>query len=95
VKGTRAIAASFALLGCLLILVSVGPQSWPLVLGWLGATLVVGLAWMLLSPTLRLGFAVCLLPLCVILTWEGGLFFVPSAVALIVASLRSHRSLLA
>jgi hypothetical protein len=87
------IAAGFAFLGCFLIFVSVGPQSWPLVLGWLGAALVVGLVWLQMPPGLKLGFAVFLLALCILLTWEGGLFFVPSAVALIVASLRSRRSL--
>jgi hypothetical protein len=86
-------AAGFALLGCLLILVSVGPQSWPLVLGWLGASLVVSLVWIRLPQALRLALAVTLVPVCVLLTWEGGLFFVPGAVALVVASLRSHRSL--
>jgi len=33
-----------------------------------------------------------LLPACVVLTWEGGLFFVPSVVALIVASIPGRRS---
>jgi hypothetical protein len=87
------IAAGFALLGCLLILVSVGPQSWPLVLGWLVGTLAVGLVWQQLPQAFKLGFAVFLLALCVLVTWEGGLFFVPSVVALIVASLRSQQSL--
>jgi hypothetical protein len=93
VKVARVIAAGFAILGCFLIFVSVGPQSWPLVLGWLGAALVVGLVWLQLPAGLKLGFAVLLLAACVLLTWEGGLFFVPSALALTVASVRSHRSL--
>lgn len=88
-------AAGLALAGCLLILVSVGPESWPLVLGWLGASVAIGLAWSRLTQTLRLGLAVSLLPMCVLLTWEGGLFFLPSAVALILASLRGRRSLAA
>lgn len=92
-KGMREAAAGLALAGCLLILVSVGPESWPLVLGWLGASLVIGFAWTRLTQTFRLGLAVSLLPVCVLLTWEGGLFFAPSAVALILASLRRRRTL--
>src|SRR5947208_180199 len=67
VKGARVIAAGFAFFGCFLILVSVGPQSWPLVLGWLGAALVVGLVWLRMPSALKLGFAVFLLALCVLL----------------------------
>jgi hypothetical protein len=92
VKRMREAAAGLAVAGCLLILVLVGPESWPLVLGWLGASLAIGLAWSRLTQTFRFGLAVSLLPVCVLLTWEGGLFFVPSAIALILASLRGHRS---
>jgi hypothetical protein len=45
------------------------------------------------NAAVRFGLAVSLLPVCVLLTWEGGLFFVPGAVALMLASLRGHRSL--
>lgn len=76
-----------------MILVSVGAESWPIVFGWLGASLVIGLVWSRLTQSFRFGLAVSLLPVCVLLTWEGGLFFVPSAVALILASLLGHRSL--
>lgn len=86
----RTIAALFAGAACALIFVAVGPESWPLVVLWLGVCLVVGCVW-LAMPALRLAMSVVLLPLCVLFTWEGGLFFFPSAVALVVASLaRGH-----
>jgi len=92
VKGTREAAAGLALAGCLLILISVGPESWPLVLGWLGASLATGLVWSRLAQT----FASDLRSACcryASFDLEGGLFFVPSAAALILASLLGHRSL--
>jgi hypothetical protein len=88
----REAAAGLALAGCLLIFVSVGSQSWPLVVGWLAASIAIGVIWSRLTQPFRFGLAVSLLPVLVLLTWEGGLFFVPSAVALILASLRGHRS---
>jgi hypothetical protein len=88
----REAAAGLALAGCLLIFVAVGPESWPLVVGWLAASLAIGVVWSRLTQALRFALAVSLLPICVLLTWEGGLFFVPSAIALILASLRGHHS---
>jgi hypothetical protein len=87
----REAAAAFALAGCLLIPLSVGPESWPLAAAWLAASLAIGLIWSRLAHAFRFGLAVALLPLCILLTWEGGLFFVPSAVALILASRGAHR----
>jgi hypothetical protein len=81
----RNIAALLAAAACVFIFAAVGPESWPLVLIWLGVCLLVGWLWHAL-PALRLALAVALLPLCVLFTWEGGLFFLPSAVALLVAS---------
>lgn len=54
--------------------------------------LLVGLLWSQLTSPWRLGVAVGLVPVCVLLTWEGGLFFIPSAVALIIASISTRPS---
>src|SRR3954452_22228674 len=78
VRGARGTAAALVLAGCVLILAIVGLASWPLVLAWLAAALLVGSIWERLSPPWRLGLAVGLLAACVLLTWEGGLFFIPS-----------------
>jgi hypothetical protein len=79
----------------MLIFALVGPESWPLVLGWLAASLLAGLLWERVAPSFRLALAVGLLPLCVLLTWEGGLFLLPSVIALIVASIPGRRSVTA
>jgi hypothetical protein len=81
--------------GCVLIFALVGPESWPLVLGWLAASLLVGLLWERLAPSFRLALAVGLLPVCVLLTWEGGLFLLPSVIALTAASISGRRSVTA
>jgi hypothetical protein len=86
------VAAILAAAGCVVIFAGVGPQSWPFVLGWVAASLVVAIAWEILAPALRLALALVLLPACVVLTWEGGLFFVPSAIALVVASVPVRRN---
>jgi hypothetical protein len=65
---------------------------WPLVAGWLPASVIVGFLWSRLTPTWRLALAFGLIPLCVLLTWEGGLFFVPAAIALIIASIPRRHS---
>jgi hypothetical protein len=92
VAATRAIAAALAVTGCALIFALVGPGSWPIVAGWLLGSLLVGLLCEQLAPSLRLALALGLLPVCVLLTWEGGLFFVPSVIALIVASIPGRRN---
>ena len=83
-------AALLALVGCAYILASVGSEALPLVVGWLAACLLVGLAWERATPTFRVVLATGLVPVCVVLTWEGGLYFLPSAVALMVASMSSR-----
>jgi hypothetical protein len=95
VKGVRAIAAVLVAVGCALIFTLVGPKSWPLVLGWLAASLLVGLLWGRLAHSFRLALAIGLLPVCVLLTWEGGLFLLPSVIALTVASIPGRRSVTA
>jgi hypothetical protein len=87
------VAAVLSALGGLLILTLGGPEGWPIVVGWLAASVLVGLVWQAMAPSLRLALALVLLPLCILLTWEGGLFFVPSAIALVIASIPArHRA---
>lgn len=88
----RRIAAGLAVAGCASVFAAVGLESWPLVLCWLAAAGVIGLIWSRVPPVLRLALALPLLPLCVLLTFEGGLFFVPSVIALIVASVATRHS---
>ena len=82
----RLLPLLLALAGCLAILVAVGLDSVPLAGAWLGATWLIAVLW-LRAPVVRLPLAIVLLPACVVLTWEGGLFFVPAAMALIGVSL--------
>jgi len=73
------------------ILLLVGADSWPLIAGWLAGAAVIGSLWWQI-PVLRLPLSIALLPLCVLLTWEGGLFFIPSAIALIRLAVRADAS---
>jgi hypothetical protein len=74
------------LVACIAIFSLVGVASWPLVTGWLQGAAAIGSLWWRV-PRLRLGLSIGLLPLCVLLTWEGGLFFLPSAVVLVGLSI--------
>ena len=70
------------------ILYAVGWVSWPVVLGWaLAAGVVAIVARVLPTGWPRVLAAAALLPLCVLLTWEGGLFMLPAAFALLGAAL--------
>src|SRR5437867_4308905 len=79
-----------ALAACLSILLGVGPGSWPLLVGWLAAIILVATVWEA-APVVRVGMAIALIPLCILLTWEGGLFFVPSAAALVILAVVERR----
>jgi len=69
------------------ILTLVGSRAWPVALGWAGAAAAVGLLGLATRRRgLRVFGAACLPPLLVLLTWEGGLFFVPASLALLVAA---------
>lgn len=75
-----------------MILIAVGSSAWPVVAGWtVGGIAVVALAlaahhlgW---SRPVRAGAAEAIVVACVVLTWEGGLFFLPAALTLLVATL--------
>jgi hypothetical protein len=71
-----------------LFLVLIGTVAWPLVLGWAVAAVVVGLvAGVLPTGAVRIVAALALLPACVVLTWEGGLFLLPAAACLAAAAI--------
>lgn len=75
-----------------LILVAVGWQAWWLVVAWAVGGLVLALGARSVRPPLaRVLICAALVPLCVVLTFEGGLFFVPPAVALLLAAVLEWR----
>jgi hypothetical protein len=45
------------------------------------------------SSIARVSICAALVPLCVVLTFEGGLFFVPAAVALLLAAVLEWRGM--
>lgn len=91
----RSLPLLMALAGCLAMLIAVGSDSLSLVAAWLVATGLIGALW-LRAPGSRMVLPIILLPLCVLLTFEGGLFFVPADMALIgVALIERGRGLVA
>jgi len=89
----RTTAGMLAVAACAAIFVLVGPASWPLVVSWLAATGLIALIWQHLAPFLKLALAITFVPLCILLTFEGGLFFLPAAAASIVAAMAErHRA---
>jgi hypothetical protein len=63
-----------------------GRDAWPTLLGWAAAALVVVGAARVLSRVAQALAASVLVPVCVLLAFEGGLFFLPSAVVLTAAA---------
>ena len=73
-------------------LAAVGAESWPLLVGWaVAALLVAGVTRLVRRPALRITLSALLLPACVVTTFEGGLFFVPAAAALFFAAVMDRR----
>ena len=71
------------------ILGSAGWEAYWLVVAWGVAALVIGFgARVVHAPLARVAVCVALAPLCVLLTFEGGLFFLPAVVALLLAALQ-------
>jgi hypothetical protein len=69
------------------IFAAVGVASWPVLVGWAAAAVVVaGVTQLVRRPVSRVILAALLLPGCVITVFEGGLFFVPAATALFLAA---------
>lgn len=74
------------------ILIAVGWSAWPVVAGWAAGSIAVAAlalvahhrSW---ARAVRTTTAGILVVGCVVLTWEGGLFFVPASLALLAAAL--------
>ena len=82
-------AASIALWAAAeaVIVAAVGSAALPLLAAWAAAAGVVAIVGALLpGRAARLGAAIPLLGAMIVLTFEGGLFFVPATIALIVAA---------
>jgi len=78
--------------GEVFIVATVGAESWPLLVGWAVAALVVaGVTRLVRRPALRIVLVALLLPACVVTTFEGGIFFLPVAAILFLAALMDLR----
>lgn len=88
------IPGALAALGILAILAAVGTDSLPLVGFWIVSSLAVAWIWRTSGRIIRTGLALALLPTCVLMTFEGGLFLLPAVFALVWATLgpRHHRA---
>jgi hypothetical protein len=89
-RGFGLIPVTLAGTGWLTILALVGPGAWPLLVLWLLAIALVTWVWSRVPPVVRVALALVLLPLCVLFTWEGGLFFLPAALALFMLEAASR-----
>ena len=71
------------------ILLAAGLDAWPLLVAWgLGALVVLLGARLFHGRLERAVLSGLLMPACVLLVFEGGLFFLPAAVTLFVATVR-------
>jgi hypothetical protein len=76
--------------GVLILPLLTAGEAWPLALGWAAAGLLLLALWRALAgrPRARAITSAALIPVLVLLTFEGGLFLIPAAVAGIVVSAR-------
>jgi hypothetical protein len=76
------------------ILAVVGWEGVWLAAAWgVGALVVASGVRAVRSSIARVSICAALVPLCVVLTFEGGLFFVPAAVALLLAAVLEWRGM--
>jgi hypothetical protein len=86
------ISVALFVAGEVFIFAAVGAASWPVLVGWVVAALVVaGVAQLVRRPVSRVILAALLFPACAITVFEGGLFFVPAAAALFLAAVMDRR----
>jgi hypothetical protein len=80
-----------AIAGLGTMLVATGGQAWPFALAWAGLAIVVGLVVRSVgSRAVVLLLACAAMVICVLLTFEGGLFLLPAATCLLASSLTAH-----
>lgn len=79
----RTVPWLLALAGLVIPLVGSGFVIWPLVLAWLVVLALVWLFGAAVAPTRshRIGAALLLLPVLVVLAWEGGWWLIPADLA--------------
>lgn len=90
--GLRRLPWIIALLGLAIPLLVSGLAIWPLVVAWLVA---LTLAWlfgcfMLRERSHRIAAGVLLLPVLVLLGWEGGWWLIPAGIAWLIIELADH-----
>jgi hypothetical protein len=85
-------AMGLFVVAAVVILGSVGWDAYWLVVAWGVAALVLAFgARVVRGPLARVALCATLIPLCVLLTFEGGLFFLPAAVVLLLAAVQEWR----
>lgn len=90
-RSLRTIAVVLALAGLGMMLVATGGQAWPFALAWAGLAIVIGLVvFSVGSRAVVLLTAGAAMVVCVLLTFEGGLFLLPAATCLLASSLTAH-----
>ena len=78
--------------GEIVIFVVIGSESWPLLVGWaVAAVVVAGVALLVRRPLVRLILAAILPLTFAVAACVGGLFFVPAAAALLFAAYLDYR----
>jgi hypothetical protein len=75
-----ALPAALAFAGPAVLVVATGGDFWPFALGWWVVSLVVA---SIKSRGIRIAVTVAALPICVLTVFEGGLFMLPAALALL------------
>jgi hypothetical protein len=89
----RAVPWLVALAGLLIPLIGTGFQVWPIVLVWL---IVLALGWLFGGPLLptrshRIAAAILLLPVLVLLAFEGGWWLIPADLAWLAIEVADRR----
>lgn len=91
IRSLRTIAVVLALAGLGLMLVATGGRAWSFALAWAGLAIVIGLVVLAVgSRAVVFLLAGAAMVVCVLLTFEGGLFLLPAATCLLASTLTAH-----
>ena len=85
------IPAVLAGLGIVGLLAVHGGSGFARAIFWVVACLVVAWLWRSSGRVIRWAVAIATLPACIVMTFEGGLFLLPAALALFVVTFASGR----